>query len=83
MSNLGKMLAIAGMMSAIGESNFDKGRKTFLPIKSEPDWMRKKCKTCIKCGDNCNPYSYKGRIITRYSKPNYKACKNYSKNNNK
>ena len=70
---------MASMMSDVGESHFDTGRKTFLPRNPEPEWKRKKCKSCRKCGDNCYPYNYKGHVLTKFSKPNYNACELYRK----
>lgn len=84
MSKLGLILGIAGMMAASaasGESHFDRGRVSMKQRDPDPEWKRKKCKSCRNCGYNCNPYNYKGHILIRNSKPNYNACDKYTKKN--
>ena len=79
MSTIGNIMAMARMAAAMSESNYLLNEKKHVHKNNipEPEWKRKKCKTCSKCGDNCHPYNYKGRILYRYSKPTSKACDRY------
>ena len=79
MSTIGKVMAMAGIADAMSESNYMLNEKKHVRVNNpEPEWKRKKCKSCRKCGDNCYPYNYKGRILFRYSKPTSNACEKYS-----
>ena len=81
MSNLGKIMAMTGIMAAMAEQNqygISHNRNVYISANPEPEWKRKKCKTCQNCGSNCNPYNYKGHILKRFSKPNYNACEKYT-----
>lgn len=79
MSNLVRMMGIASMYAAIAKIHPLEQRKSIAIKEPVAEWERKKCKSCVSCGCYCYPYDYKGRIITKWSKPNYKACKMYSK----
>ena len=80
MSTIGKVMAMAGIAAAMSESNYMLNEKKHIRVNfnPEPEWKRKKCKTCSNCGSNCQPYNYKGRILFRYSKPTSNACEKYS-----
>ena len=43
------------------------------------EWKRKKCKSCRKLGERCLPYTYRGSVLYKYSKPTSKACHKYEK----
>ena len=81
MSNLGKIMAMTGMMAALAETNYSTSKVKYsgVNLNPDPEWKRKKCKSCRNCGYNCNPYNYKGHILIRNSKPNYNACEKYTK----
>lgn len=73
------LLAYALMMGAAAESQYSEegivsGKNT---NNSQPSWKRKTCKSCIRCGERCSPYTYNGSILYRSSKPTSKACKDY------
>lgn len=81
MSTIGKVMAMAGIAAAMSETShygIDSNRGICISVNPQPQWKRKKCKTCSKCGDNCQPYNYKGHILFRYSKPTSNACEKYS-----
>ena len=81
MSTIGKIMAMAGMAAAMSESNYMLNEKKHVRLNNnpEPEWKRKKCKSCRKCGDNCYSYDYKGHVLIKWSKPNYNACELYRK----
>ena len=70
---------MAGMVAAMSESNYMLNERKHVYVNSSPEpiWKRKKCKTCYKCGDDCLPYLYKGRILYKQSKPTSNACEYY------
>lgn len=70
MSNLGRMMGIASMYAAIAEMHPLEQRKSIAIKEPTQEWERKKCKSCVSCGSICNG---------KWSKPNNKACKMYSK----
>ncbi len=74
------MAAMASMAAEVSESNYKINKKKKNFSEPEHEWKRKKCKTCIKCGSDCYPYVYNGRILFKYSKPKFKACEKYSFN---
>ena len=79
MSTISKVMAMAGISASMSESNNMLTKKHIrVNNNPEPEWKRKKCKTCSKCGSNCKPYNYKGRILFRHSKPTSNACEKYS-----
>ena len=47
MSNLGKILAMTGMMAAMAESNYNTGKVKYSGenLNPDPEWKRKKCNT--------------------------------------
>ena len=61
-------MAFAALASASEDRRFLDMRNS-LP-KSEPDWKRKKCKSCERCGAVCNG---------KWSKPANQACESYRK----
>ena len=79
MSTIGKIMAMAGMVAAMSESNYmlNERKHVYVNLSPEPAWKRKKCKTCYKCGDACLPFLYKGRTLFKHSKPTSNACKYY------
>lgn len=77
MSRLRSILAIAAMISAVEEQHYGGG--SVRQREPEPEWKRKKCKTCISCGNHCFPYTYKGHTLIKLSKPTFNACSNYKK----
>ena len=80
MSTIGKVMAMAGMMAALADNEMYGVKNCSIKSNSNPDpeWKRKKCKTCSNCGSNCQPYNYKGHILLRNSKPTSNACEKYS-----
>ena len=78
MSTIGKLMAMAAAMS---ESKYMLKEKKHVRVNNnpEPEWKRKKCKSCTKCGDYCYRYNYKGRVLIKWSKPNLNACELYHK----
>lgn len=82
MSTIGKVMAMAGIAAAMSESSqygIDSNRGVCISVNPQPEWKRKKCKTCSKCGGNCQPYNYNGRVLFRISKPKFNACEKYLK----
>ena len=76
------LLAMFSAIAAQSESQY-RGAGQLLPARIiDAEWKRKKCKTCLKCGSNCYPYNYKGRVLIKWSKPNYNACEKYLKRKN-
>lgn len=76
-----KFIAMAMAFAALASASED---RRFLDMhnsvpKLDPDWKRKKCKSCVHCGNNCSPYYYKGKRLSKHSKPTYQACENYKK----
>ena len=80
MSKLGSILSMAAMMSATSSYG---GQGISMKQKGpEPEWKRKKCKSCKYCGYHCSPYIRRGHTLTRQSKPTYSACKDWEKKSN-
>ena len=74
MSNLGKMLAMAGMMAALGETQQYGGNGISASQKeSDPEWKRKKCKSCSEFHKTYRMSYCKCRRATN------KACNRYEK----
>ena len=70
MSKLGLMVAMATMMSAASNRGFS-GDFSANQRKIEPDYKRKKCKSCKN-------YNY-GAGYGKCAYPNNQACENYVK----
>lgn len=71
-----KLVNLINVATTLSSSNelISKPVKVRTPKDS---WENKKCKTCKSCGSNCYPYTYKSKLLYRFSKPKYKACKYY------
>ena len=79
MSKMKSLLAMAMVSAMAAQSKYSDGGLNFSKQNTpNPEWKRKKCKTCLKCGSNCYPYNYKGRVLIKWSKPNYNSCEKYS-----
>jgi hypothetical protein len=72
MSRIGALLMAASMMAAAAESNYGGGsvRMHKNHLYCEPEWKRKKCKSCVSCNSICNG---------KWSKPTQNACERYKK----
>ena len=47
MSNVGKILAMAGMLASLSErSQYSDIKDTMRSSSPDPEWKRKKCKSC-------------------------------------
>lgn len=71
MSGLKKILALPILLSGM-QDTYIFGGNGITPTKTKPDpeWKRKKCKSCRSCGSICNE---------RWSKPQHNACRMYQK----
>lgn len=74
-----RLLGLTAMYAAIAQMHPLIERRTVAIKQPEPEWKRKKCKSCKNCGSYCFPYDYNGTEFYKYSKSNFNACKMYSK----
>lgn len=79
MPKMKSLLAMAMVSAMAAQSTFSEGRANFSKQRvNDPDWKRKKCKSCKKCGNDCSPYNHRGHTLFRTSKPTFNACEKYS-----
>ena len=71
MSRMKSLLALAMVSAMADQSEYEHGSKpvTYRPSSTDPEWKRKKCKSCKSFHAGCGSCGY----------PNNQACKNYSK----